>query len=165
MLDFCRRQRLEPRSLDLNAVVSELGPLLGQLLGAGIELETNLASVLGRVFADQASLERALVNLAVNARQAMKDGRGRLSISTADVDLADGAYVSLVVADDGAGMDETTRSHAFEPFFSTKGPGGQGIGLAAVQAAVVESGGRITVASEPGAGARFTILLPREGRA
>ena len=163
MLAFCRRQRLEPRSLDLNALVDGMRPLLSQLLGDHVELETNLGAELSRVFADPGALERVLVNLAVNARQAMPRGRGRLTVSTANVDLVEGAFVSLVVADDGVGMDDATRARLFEPFFTTKGGKGHGLGLASVHAAVAASGGRISVATAPGEGARFTILLPREG--
>jgi nitrogen-specific signal transduction histidine kinase/ActR/RegA family two-component response regulator len=173
LLAFSRKQILQPRELDLNAVVRGVMPMLGRLIGEDIAVVTHLAPRLGAVTADPAQLEQVLVNLAVNARDAMPEG-GTLGIETADVALdaaacerrdgpvAPGAYVRLAVRDTGAGMDEATRARAFEPFFTTKAPGkGTGLGLATVYGIVRQSGGCVTVSSAPGAGTTVVVELPR----
>jgi PAS domain S-box-containing protein len=171
LLAFGRRQLLAPSVLNLNSVVAEVDPLLRRTLGAGVEIETVLAAGLWNVRADPAQLQAALLNLAVNARDAM-DGRGKLTIETANVHLdrsyardrevPPGQYAMLAVTDDGVGMDADVRSHAFEPFFTTKPAGeGTGLGLSMVHGFVSQSGGLINVYSEPGHGATFRIYLPR----
>jgi CheY-like chemotaxis protein len=159
-----------PVVLDLNTVVRELEPMLRRLIGEDIRLVTDLAAGLGPIKADRNQLEQVLVNLAVNARDAMPTG-GRLTIETANEDqivpedgpeAVAGPRVVLTVRDTGHGMDEHTRAHLFEPFFTTKEVGqGTGLGLATVYGIVRQSGGRIAVDSAPGAGAAFRIVLPR----
>jgi len=167
LLAFARKQVLEPRALDVTAVVRDVAPLLERLLGEDVELVLRLDARVGAVHADRGQLEQVLVNLAVNARDAMPGG-GRLSIETANVSTEpreDGAglgSVRLRVADTGVGMDEATCARAFEPFFTTKeGEGGTGLGLATVYGIVTQSGGRIALESEPGGGTSVDILLPR----
>jgi len=171
LLAFSRQQVLEMRVLNLNSIVAEIGKMLQPLLGKDIHLETVLDPDLGQVRADQGQVEQVLMNLAVNARDAMPDG-GRLLIRTANVSvdqefaqkhqpMTPGEYVKLTVMDTGMGMDALTQAHIFEPFFTTKAPGkGTGLGLATVYGFVKQSGGFIWVESEPGAGATFTIYLP-----
>jgi signal transduction histidine kinase len=169
ILAFERRQRLEPRVLDLGQVVSGVLPMLRRLVREDIEIAVSLARARTIVLADLSQIEQILVNLAVNARDAMPDG-GTLTFETAHVtvqqgtddgELAPGRYVRLTVRDTGAGMDEDTRRRAFEPFFTTKGAGrGTGLGLSTVFAIARQSGGRITVESAPGVGAAFHLLLP-----
>jgi PAS domain S-box-containing protein len=172
LLAFSRRQVLQPRVLSLNASVSELDSMLRRLLGADVSLETRLDPVLGYVLADPGQLEQVLVNLVVNARDAMPAG-GRVTIATSNVQLQGsdghrgngvrpGAYVTLSVSDTGLGMDVPTQARIFEPFFTTKAAGkGTGLGLSTVYGIVEQSGGHIAVESAPGQGATFTIFLPR----
>ncbi len=156
LLAFGRRQMLKPRPLDLNTVLGEVGGLLQRLLGDQVELELLPAPSLGIVRADPGQIEQVIVNLAVNASDAMPHG-GRLSIATRD---ADDGSVELVVTDTGIGMDEQTLSQIFEPFFTTRDQG-VGLGLASVYGIVHQSGGEVTVESTPGTGSVFTVRLPR----
>ena len=172
LLAFSRQQVLQVQVLDLNALVNDMGHMLKRLIGAHIDLSTTLAADLGRVKAEQSQMEQVIVNLAVNARDAMPDG-GRLLIETANFEVSEkpagsdaflepGPYVLLSVTDTGVGMDSETRRHIFEPFFTTKGPGkGTGLGLATVYGVVKQSGGCVIVESEPGGGSTFKIFLPR----
>ncbi len=170
LLAFSRRQVLCPRVVDLNAVVEDMDKMLRRMIGEDVELRFDRCPALGRVRADPGQLEQVIMNLAVNARDAMAGG-GRLRIETANVDrgtleptaasAADG-YVRLKVTDTGCGMDQQTLSHIFEPFFTTKGEGkGTGLGLSTVYGIVKQSGGWITVDSTPGQGTSFAIFLPR----
>jgi PAS domain S-box-containing protein len=169
LLAFSRKQVLEPVPLDLNEVVEEMHGMLRPLLGADVGLETELEPSLGRIEADPGQLSQVLMNLVVNARDAMPDG-GALTITTANVDVAkggDGAiepgpYVTLTVRDEGEGIDEATLSQIFEPFFTTKEAGkGTGLGLATVYGIVKQSGGYLEVESELGVGSEFRIYLRR----
>jgi PAS domain S-box-containing protein len=172
LLVFSRRQVLSPRVLDLNAVVIDVQTLLRRLIREDIELVTRLAQEPLRVSADPGQLSQVLVNLVVNAEDAMSAG-GRLAIETACADLDEeyvrghvvaraGPYARLTVTDTGAGMDEETRSQMFEPFFTTKPRGkGTGLGLATVFGIVEQSGGHIFVYSEPGQGTSVKVYLPR----
>ncbi|HLA79491.1 MAG TPA: ATP-binding protein [Vicinamibacteria bacterium] len=174
LLAFSRRQVLQPRVLDLNDVVLETDGMLRRLIGEHIELLTVTASDLGRVKADPGQMQQVLVNLAVNARDAMPSG-GRLTIRTANLEAPEaessraGAvwrYVRLTVSDTGCGMDAETRARLFEPFFTTKAKGsGTGLGLATVYGIVAQSGGAISVETAPGQGASFRIDLPRTDEA
>ncbi len=169
LLAFARRQPMESRVLDLNPVVSGLERMMQRLLGEDISLATELAPNLERVKVDPGQIEQVIVNLAVNARQAMPAG-GKLKIRTRAVlataekpaphkDVPPGSYVQLTVADTGTGMDAETRARVFEPFFSTKGEG-TGLGLSTAYGIVKQSGGHIFVDSAPGQGATFSIYLP-----
>jgi signal transduction histidine kinase/CheY-like chemotaxis protein len=164
LLAFSRRQVLQPRVLSLNTTVRELEAMLGRLAGPNISLETVLAADLGNALADAASLEQVLVNLVINAREAMPEG-GQIRITTANSppsELSPQGYVSLWVSDTGIGMDPATQSHIFEPFFTTKrGTSGTGLGLSTVYGIVEQSGGKITVESAPGQGSSFGIHFPR----
>ncbi len=162
LLAFSRKQVLEPRIVDVNAVVMGLVKMLRRTIGEDLELVTRLAPDLGRVRADPVQLEQVLLNLAVNARDAMPDG-GRLTIETANA----GPLVRVSVSDSGVGMSQEVLSHLFEPFFTTKEQGkGTGLGLATVYGIVQQSGGTIAVESTPGQGTTFIVDFPRvEGEA
>jgi PAS domain S-box-containing protein len=172
LLAFSRRQLLQPRVVSLNTTVTDLEPMLQRLLGPSARLETELDPDLGNVLADPAQVEQALVNLVLNAREAMPEG-GLLRIATFNVEpepaswqqdngSQSGAYVSITVSDTGVGMDAATQSRIFEPFFTTKrAASGRGLGLSTVHGIVEQSGGQIAVESAPGQGTTFTIYLPR----
>ena len=172
LLTFSRKQVIAPRVLNLNRVVEHLAPILRRLLGEDLEFKTNLALELGQVRMDVAQAEQVLVNLAVNARDAMKGG-GTLTIETANVyldeelcrrhgQLQSGPFAMLMVSDSGRGMTEATKQRLFEPFFTTKEQGhGTGLGLAIVYGAVKQNNGHIEVHSEQGRGSSFRIYLPR----
>ena len=166
LLAFSRKQVLEPRVVNLNEVVSAVHRMLARVIGEDIELVIRLAPDLARTMADPGQVEQVLVNLAINARDAMPDG-GRLVIETSNESpgpAADGAgrrFVLLSVGDTGHGMEEETQARIFEPFFTTKGVGkGTGLGLAMVYGVVQQSGGEIRVESAPGQGTTFRIFLP-----
>jgi PAS domain S-box-containing protein len=172
LLAFSRMQVLQPKVIDLNAVVMEMGKLLPPLIGEDIELAILTDPRLGRAKADPGQIEQVIMNLAVNARDAMPQG-GKLLIETLNAELDEayarlhpplvpGHYVMLAISDTGVGMDAETQAHAFEPFFTTKGKGkGTGLGLATVYGVVKQSGGYIWLYSEPGQGTTFKIYLPR----
>ncbi len=164
LLAFGRRQVLEAQPLDVNSVVSDMETMLRRLIGSHIELVTELQPGLGSVQADPSQLEQVILNLVLNARDAMPMG-GTLTISTQEARHPDqGGCVALSVHDTGTGIDEQTREHLFEPFFTTKETGrGTGLGLATVYGIVEQSGGAIEVGSEPGRGSTFTVYLPLSG--
>ena len=172
LLVFSRKKPVEMKPLDLNMVVVDIEKMLRRLIGEDIQMATSLDTSLGTVLSDAGQMQQVIMNLAVNARDAMPNG-GRLVIETTNVDvdatftkrhpqLQPGAYVMLSVSDTGHGMDEETKSHIFEPFFTTKEPGkGTGLGLATVYGIVRQSQGWIWVYSELGRGSSFKIYLPR----
>ena len=172
LLAFSRRQMLQPIRLNLNANVTSTQRMLSRLLGENIEIHTALAPGLWDVYADPGQMDQIMLNLCVNARDAMERG-GTLSIETANVatdacdaslmpELIGGEYVRLSIIDTGHGMDEETQRHIFEPFFTTKEVGrGTGLGLSTVYGIVTQSGGHIRVSSRPEKGSSFSIYLPR----
>jgi signal transduction histidine kinase/ActR/RegA family two-component response regulator len=172
LLAFSRQQVLEPRVLDLNRVVGDVETLVRRVIGENIAFETLLAPNLGRVKADPGQLEQVIMNLGINARDAMPEG-GKLVIETRNVELDEvyaiehpgatpGCYVGISVSDDGNGISQELQSRIFDPFFTTKERSeGTGLGLATVYGIVKQSGGYISVYSEPGMGASFRVYLPR----
>ncbi|PLR24279.1 histidine kinase [Caulobacter zeae] len=173
LLAFSRRQALEPRSIDVNGLVAGMSDMLLRTLGETIRIETVLAGGLWRTFADPAQVESAVLNLVVNARDAMPEG-GRLTIETANTYLDDdyaalhpeavaGQYVMVSVTDTGHGMSPDVAAQAFEPFFTTKGPGlGTGLGLSQIYGFAKQTGGHARIYSEPGAGTSVKLYLPRD---
>ena len=168
LLAFSRRQAVQPVRLDINTVLMDVEKMLRRLIGEDVELIASCAPDLWPVFADAGQIVQVLMNLAVNARDAMPTG-GKLSIETRNVDLAPsagaerhGPHVALIVSDTGHGMDRETLAHLFEPFFTTKDLGkGTGLGLATVHGIVQQNNGHVEVESEPGRGSTFTVYLPR----
>ena len=172
LLAFSRKQVLEPKILDLNSIVADVEKMLRRLIGEDIDLKIVPSQSLGKVKADRGQIEQVILNLAVNARDAMPRG-GQLKIQTANVDLDEtaarslryvvpGRYVMLQVSDTGTGMTPEVQAHIFEPFYTTKEQGkGTGLGLATVYGVIKQSGGYILLHSEVGKGARFDVYLPR----
>ena len=172
LLAFARRQPLEPKETDVNKLVLGMSDLLRRTLGESVSIETVLGGGVWRIFADANQLESALLNLAVNARDAM-DGSGKLTIETANAhldngyvrshdDVVPGQYVLIAITDTGCGMTSEVLANAFEPFFTTKGIGhGTGLGLSQVYGFVKQSGGHVKIYSEPGKGTSVKLYLPR----
>jgi PAS domain S-box-containing protein len=171
LLAFSRKQVLEPRKVDVNRALAEMRPMLERLVGEDVELRVALRAEAGTILADPHQLEQVVMNLVVNARDAMP-GVGKLMVETSNVERDEGyarahpearvgRYLVLKVADNGVGMDEETKNRIFEPFFTTKGVGeGTGLGLSMVQGVVAQSGGYVEVQSQPGQGTTFNICLP-----
>lgn len=177
LLAFSRRQVMEPVTLDLNVTVARMETMLNRLIGDDIHLASDLAADLGTIKADPGQIEQLLMNLAINARDAMPGG-GKISVKTSNIQIDEtyarqhpaspdcGNYILLSVSDTGIGMDAETQSHIFEPFFTTKPLGqGTGLGLSTVFGIVRQSGGMISVYSEPSAGATFRVYFPRSDEA
>ncbi len=177
LLAFSRQQILTPVVIELNELLLDMQKMLPRLLGEDVKVVLELGNDIGKLMADRSQVEQVIMNLAINARDAMPAG-GRLEISTKNVTLDDsysrthpgsraGRYVALIVSDNGVGMNSETLAHIFEPFFTTKGPGqGTGLGLSTVYGVVKQSNGYIAVESTPGQGSSFQIFLPLfEGRA
>jgi two-component system, cell cycle sensor histidine kinase and response regulator CckA len=177
LLAFSRRQIVTMNVLDVNAAVAKIEPMVRQLIGEDLRLIVNLDPGTGHILADGGQIDQILVNLVVNARDAMPDG-GTVTIESGNADfdqvaamgrdgITPGSYVFIAVRDTGIGMDHATRDHMFEPFFTTKAVGrGTGLGLATTHGIVSQAGGHISVASEPGTGSAFTLFFPRvEGAA
>ncbi|OAI56348.1 hypothetical protein AYO50_02780 [Acidobacteria bacterium SCGC AG-212-P17] len=174
LLTFSRQETIQPSVFDLNGAVQTVAELLRPMIGEDIELRVSLEDKLGKIRADSAQIDQIVMNLAVNARDAMQQG-GIITLRTANVTLdrayqeshpsvPPGSYVMLSVSDTGSGMDPQTRERVFEPFFTTKPPGkGTGLGLSTVYGIVAKSGGHIWVYSEPGHGTTFKIYFPRVG--
>jgi two-component system, cell cycle sensor histidine kinase and response regulator CckA len=171
LLGFTRGQAVEPRPLDLNAVVSDLQRMLALVIGENVDLETDFCANLNKVVADPGQMEQVIMNLILNARDAMPEG-GRIRVETANAEMGEdlarehgirpGPCVTLSISDTGHGIDAEAMAHIFEPFFTTKEKGkGTGLGLSTVYRIVKESGGDVWVNSAPGQGATFTICLPR----
>jgi CheY-like chemotaxis protein len=172
LLAFSRRQIVTLHVLDINAAVSRIEPMVRQLIGEDLSLIVNLDPGAGHICADGGQIDQILVNLVVNARDAMPDG-GTVTIESGNAVVDDGtakgkagvtpgSYVFVAVSDTGVGMDRTTREHMFEPFFSTKAVGkGTGLGLATAYGIVEQAGGHISVDSEPGVGSAFRLYFPR----
>ncbi len=177
LLVFSRRQKVEPKVLDLNVLVSNIHRMLERMIGEGVEFDLSLQPGLGLVKADAGQIEQVVMNLAVNSRDAMPAG-GHLNIATANLEvegpdptlppsIKPGSYVTLAVSDTGVGMDPAVQAHLFEPFFTTKETGkGTGLGLSMAYGIVKRNNGEIWFRSEPGQGTTFMIYLPRtEARA
>jgi signal transduction histidine kinase len=172
ILTFSRQQNAETRVCDVNHIVEDMERMLRRLIGEDVRLAVALDQDVGRVRADPGQLEQVIMNLAVNARDAMPRG-GRLVLETSNVELDEayaqshagvspGAYVVLAISDTGEGMEPAILARIFEPFYTTKGPGkGTGLGLAVVFGIVKQSGGFLSVYSEPGRGSTFRVFLPR----
>ncbi len=171
LLTFSHKQPMQPRLLEVSSVVSELKTMLGRLIGENIELVTELSERTGTVRADRGQVEQVLVNLVVNARDALGERGGRIVIATKEIwagdasvrsdDLPPGRYAALIVKDNGIGMTDEVKAHLFEPFFTTKARGkGTGLGLATVYGIVKQSDGYVRVRSAPGEGAELEVLFP-----
>lgn len=171
LLAFSSKQVLKPEVLNLNTLIKELGKMIPHVIEENIIFKTNLKSDTGNIKADPVQMEQIIMNLVVNARDAMKTG-GKLTIETADaffnkeyidhhMTVKTGSYVMLAISDNGEGMDQETQEHIFEPFFTTKEEKGTGLGLSTVYGIVKQSGGNIWVYSEPGKGTTFKIYFPR----
>ncbi len=174
LLAFSRRQMMQPRPLDLNSVIGDMAGMLRRLIGENVELVASPGSGVGLALADPVQVEQILLNLVVNARDAI-EGHGTISVDTGNAELdhdfarlhegaRPGSYIMLAVSDTGAGMDHDTQRRIFEPFFTTKELGkGTGLGLSTVYGIVKQSGGYVAVYSEPGQGSVFRVYLPRAG--
>jgi nitrogen-specific signal transduction histidine kinase/CheY-like chemotaxis protein len=168
LLGFTRGQKAEPKAVDLNAIVVDMQRMLRPIIGEYVQLETCLAANLGKVMADPGQMEQVIMNLILNARDAMPTG-GAIRIETANGEFAEagaqarglepGAYVMLTISDTGYGIDADSLERVFQPFFTTKGQG-TGLGLSTVLSIVKQSGGDVWVRSAPGEGAAFTLCLP-----